>query len=112
MIDKDIAYWAEYGTSLFPSVVINNSTFRGQLETQAVMNAICAGFREPPKMCKRLLNDMNIEEDIGLGIVYYDDGYQVHHIVAICLFFTFSLIVFLCMYRRHARRQMKHVMDR
>jgi len=44
LIEKDIEYWAQYGTSLFPSVVINNSTYRGQLETQAVFNAICAGF--------------------------------------------------------------------
>lgn len=44
LIDRDIEYWSKYGTSLFPSIVINNSTYRGQLETQAVFNAICAGF--------------------------------------------------------------------
>jgi len=29
LIDKDFKYWAKYGTSLFPSIVINNQTFRG-----------------------------------------------------------------------------------
>ena len=43
-IDTDVEYWAKYGSNLFPSIVINNSTYRGQLETNAVFNAICAGF--------------------------------------------------------------------
>ena len=29
VIDRDIEYWGKYGTNLFPSIVINNSTFRG-----------------------------------------------------------------------------------
>jgi len=28
-IDKDIKYWSKFGSSLFPSIVINNQTFRG-----------------------------------------------------------------------------------
>ena len=55
MIDTDIKYWAKFGSNLFPSIVINNSTFRGQLETQAVFNAICAGFSDAPKECRTVL---------------------------------------------------------
>ena len=33
LIDEEISYWKEYGTGLFPSIVINNQTFRGQFET-------------------------------------------------------------------------------
>ena len=91
--------------------MINNSTFRGQLETQSVMNAICAGFGEAPKMCKRLLDSKDIEHDFGEGIIYFDDGYKAHHVIGICVFFTVSLLIFLCCYRRHAKRQMKSVMD-
>lgn len=66
MIDNDIKYWSKFGSSLFPSIVINNQTFRGQIETQSVMNAICAGFHDPPKVCKRLLHTKDIEHKIGL----------------------------------------------
>jgi len=66
MIDNDIKYWSKFGSSLFPSVVINNQTFRGQIETQSVMNGICAGFKDPPKVCKRLLRTKDIEHKIGL----------------------------------------------
>jgi hypothetical protein len=65
MIEEDLKYWQLFGSGMFPSIVINNSTFRGQIETQAVMNAICAGFAQPPKMCKRLLENQNIEDDVG-----------------------------------------------
>jgi hypothetical protein len=68
------------------------------------MNAICAGFNDPPKMCKRILTSENIETDLGLGVVYFEDGYQIHHVVGICAAFTIGLVVFLCFYRRHAKR--------
>lgn len=32
LIDQDIDYWNKYGSSIVPSIVINNSTYRGQLE--------------------------------------------------------------------------------
>ena len=104
MIDSDIEYWDKYGSSLFPSIVINNSTYRGQLETQAVMNAICAGFKNPPRPCKRLLETKDIEHDIGIGVIYFDDGYRMHHVFGLCLMFIFVLSIFLCCYRRHAKR--------
>lgn len=44
MIDSEMEYYDKFGPQLFPSVVINNQTFRGQLEVEAVFNAICAGF--------------------------------------------------------------------
>ena len=110
MIDKDLKYWGKYGSNLFPSVVINNQTFRGQLETQAVMNAICAGFEDPPRMCKRLLHAANIEHNVGLGVIYYHDGYRIHHVLSIMVLCIFVLLIVLCLYRRHARREMKRDM--
>ena len=75
------------------------------------MNAICAGFRDAPKMCKRILNDENIESDLGVGIIYIHDGYRMHHLVLICVASFLFLLVFLCCYRRQAKRNMKQTMD-
>lgn len=110
-IDDDINYWSKYGTSLFPSIIINNSTYRGQLETQAVMNAICAGFKDAPRMCKRILQIADIEHNIGEGVIYYNDGYRVHHVLLVCAAFLVFLCIFLCCYRRYAKREMKRTMD-
>jgi hypothetical protein len=69
LLDSEMAYYKDYGTVLFPSIVINNQTFRGQLEIEAVMNGICAGFEEPPRMCKRLL-ESSIND---ASILFYPD---------------------------------------
>lgn len=36
--------WSKYGSHLYPSVVINDFTFRGQLNPFNVFEAICASF--------------------------------------------------------------------
>ena len=51
IIDSEIDYWKIYGSGIYPSVVVNNRTYRGQLESLAVFNALCAGFLEAPGMC-------------------------------------------------------------
>ena len=55
IIDKEIEYWKQFGSGIYPSIVINNRTYRGQIESLAVFNALCAGFSEPPSMCASLL---------------------------------------------------------
>lgn len=55
-IDEEIEYWKLYGTSVFPSVVINKKTYRGQLEPLSVFNAVCAGFENPPDVCLETLH--------------------------------------------------------
>lgn len=110
LIDKDVAYWNAYGSSINPSIVINNATYRGQLESQAVMNAICAGFANPPEHCKKLLNDDFLAEDLEVGIVYYDDGYQHHHFIGIAIVSLICVTCILCFYRRSAKREMRKTM--
>jgi len=104
MVDEDIEYWMQFGSGLFPSIVINNSTYRGQLETQQVMNAICAGFKDVPKMCKRLLSDKGIEGDIGEGVIYFEDGYNKEQVVLVAIAYILGVVLFLCCYRRNAKR--------
>jgi hypothetical protein len=107
MIDKDVEYWAKFGSNLFPSIVINNSTYRGQLETNAVFNAICAAFTDPPKMCRKLLASDDIEHNLKLGTVYISNGWHPKHIFFLCLLMVVGLFITLYCYRRVAKRQMK-----
>ena len=76
------------------------------------MNAICSGFKETPKMCRKLLNSNDISRNIGIGVIYIDDGYKMHHVVGVCLLLTLSLFLYLYCYRRSAKREMKEEMDR
>ena len=111
-IDQDIEYWNRYGSSINPSIVINNSTYRGQLESQAVMNAICAGFKDPPKMCQKILDDDDLEDDLEVGIIYYDDGFHHWHLLVLMFVTTCCVVIGLCFWRRHTRREMRQTMQR
>ena len=55
--------WNEYGSHLYPSVVINDFTFRGQLNPFNVFEAVCASFEQEPKACKRWLKKEGIKLD-------------------------------------------------
>lgn len=46
------AEWMEYGTYLYPAMVINDKTFRGRLNPENVFEAICASFKREPKECR------------------------------------------------------------
>ena len=111
MIDNDVRYWAKYGSNLFPSIVINNSTYRGQMETNAVFNAICAAFTDPPRMCRKLLAADDIEHNLRLGQITLVTGWSPMHVATICLFMIGGLFVFLYCYRRHAKREMNKQMN-
>lgn len=102
IIEKEMEEYAKYKTNHFPTVVINNQTFRGQLEIEAVMNGICAGFLNPPKMCHRLLESNNYED--SRLIFLEDDEVSLPKVVFICGCIIFAVALILCIYRRHVRR--------
>lgn len=105
MIESEMRYYNKYGPATFPGIVINNQTFRGQLEIEAVLNGICAGFNEPPKMCNKYLNDYNINDT---DLLFMKEGrHSVSHVFGICLGVMFVVLIILCFYRRFAKRQMK-----
>lgn len=58
IIESEIEYWKTYGSGIYPSLVINNRTYRGQLESLAVFNALCAGFADTPGLCNPTLNSL------------------------------------------------------
>jgi hypothetical protein len=108
-IDNEIAYWKQYGTNIYPSVVINKKTYRGQIEPLSVYNAICAGFTEPPDQCLKTLHrkkegttEITIEDDDDVSV-----GAIVAAVFAIII--VNVVIVYCC--RRKAKREMANEMQ-
>ena len=107
-IDKEISYWKEYGTNIYPSIVINQKTYRGQIEPMSVFNAICAGFTSPPDQC---LKTLHLEKTIQKTVV--DDGESISVVlivgIVVLLILVNVLIVYCC--RRKAKRDMNNEMQ-
>jgi len=100
-------YFEKYGQKhVFPSVAINNMTYRGQLEIEAVMNAICAGFREAPRLCHQVLDNNDINNPDVMFIERHH-GIPKFMVASICTGVMLCIAIILCLYRRHAKRQMK-----
>jgi hypothetical protein len=96
--EKD--YWNQYGAHFYPSIVINNRTYRGAFEPEAVFNSICAGFKKAPKVCGTFNESTSsiIKGISGMTIVYIVLGLIV-----------LNIFLIYC-YRRMSQREMKEDM--
>lgn len=52
--------WKEYGTLYWPSVTIDNLTFRGDLTPENIMEAICASLANKPEVCFKFYEEEGI----------------------------------------------------
>ena len=112
IIDSEIKYWKEFGTNIYPSVVINKKTYRGQIEPLSVYNAICAAFKDPPQQCLKTLH-REPKNAIAAALANEIDAHTVKiwDIVAlvVVLILLNVVVVYLC--RRRARRDMQSEMQ-
>lgn len=53
--------WIKYGHKVFPSLIVNDVTFRGSMNPRNVIEAVCAGFDREPAPCRKFLKLENIE---------------------------------------------------
>ena len=105
LIDEEIEYWKTYGAGIYPALVVNNRTYRGQLESLAVFNAICAGFSTPPAMCQATLGAYTPD------FLQNDGGIKSSVIVAIAVVLVLLNIIIVYCYRRYSKREMNNEMQ-
>jgi hypothetical protein len=111
-IDNEIAYWREYGTNIYPSVVINQKTYRGQIEPLSVYNAICAGFSDnaTPDQCLKTLHKEKPQQAEELADVEEFD-LDTKYIVALVVVLILLNVVIVYCCRRKAKRDMQNEMN-
>jgi len=108
LIDNEISYWKDYGTNIYPSIVINQKTYRGQIEPLSVFNAICAGFTSPPDQCLKTLHK---EKLVQKTTVVDGEGISVGAIVGIVVSLILINVVIVYCCRRKAKRDMNNEMQ-
>jgi len=104
LIDEDIEMWAQYGTGKYPSIVINKTTFRGQIEATNVFEAVCAGFQRMPRYCADTLKQ--IRKNSG-PYENMPDGISPMTLAAIVFALIILNVLVVYCYRRHSKREMK-----
>ena len=84
--------------------MINNRTYRGQLESLAVFNALCAGFANPPAMCQGTLGSYSPD-------FLPEEGIKGSLIVMIIIVLALLNVVIVYCYRRYSKREMQNEMQ-
>ena len=95
--------WIEYGTLFWPSVVINKSTFRGDITPENVVEDLCAYFKRKPKVCL----DFYKEEDIQYIPIVADSKISVGLLVTIVTLLVIVNVVLIIAYRRCVKKEME-----
>ena len=107
LIDEERKYDDKFGPNLFPAVVVNNQTFRGQLEVEALFNGICSGFRNTPNYCKKYLATNDINRGDLLVMEDMDGNHSYMRVFRLVMFMMVIFAIVLFCYRRSAKRAMK-----
>lgn len=91
------------GIFFYPTIIINNQTFRGDIETDEIMRAVCAGFQQEPKVCRdyRVGPSEPKQTDSGIG---------AQTLILIVLFSAIILGVILFFYRGWIKRELNNEM--
>ena len=88
--------------------MINQKTYRGQIEPISVFNAICAGFTQPPDQC---LKTLHMEKTVQTTTVVDGDSISVGAIVTIVVSLILVNVVIVYCCRRKAKRDMNNEMQ-
>ena len=96
--------WKTYGHGYWPSVVINERTFRGDLTPDNVFEAICAGFQTTPLYCRIFQEQEGIVSAPPAGIT----GGVLLFVVILLVGVNLLLIV---LYRRCSNKELKDDMQ-
>jgi len=51
VLKAEATQWKAYGSAYWPSAVINERTYRGDLVPDSVMGALCSAYVEEPGFC-------------------------------------------------------------
>lgn len=105
--------WKEYGTLYWPSIVINKRTFRGDVNAENVMEAVCAAYNDPPQAC---IDFFKVEEIVyvnnrEVGAAVPDDSISTELLIFIVTFLVGVNLLLILAYRRCMKREMQEDMS-
>lgn len=102
VLSEETKAWKEYGTGYWPSVVINDRTYRGDLVPDSVLNALCSAFSQEPSQCTRFKVETGINEP---------EGITGNVLIAVVVLLILVNILMILLYRKCTNKDMKEDMQ-
>ena len=99
--------WTEYGTMFWPAVTINQSTMRGDITPENVLEDICANLKVKPQVCLDFYKDENIAYTLPEAP---KNDLSVELLVAIVVLLVLVNVGLILAYRRCVKKEMERDM--
>ena len=93
-----------FNVHFWPSVSINNMSFQGNLESEAIFDAICSFFNSPPDEC-HYTNGLREEGQIQS----YANHFTMFLIIFLLFFFVF--VIMIRIYKKIIKRELEKEMN-
>ena len=103
MLSAETKQWKEYGTGYWPSVVINERTYRGDLVPESVLNAICSAFNKEPSQCTAF--------KIEAGINTEPEGITGNVLIAVVVLLILVNVMMIFLYQKCTKKDMRDDMQ-
>jgi hypothetical protein len=106
ILKEEAEKWKALGSAYWPSIVVNERTYRGDMVPDNVMTAICSAFSSEPSYC------IKFREDIGQPAIGTSGSGVTRNVLLFVVLFLVILNVFIILlYRRCQNRELKQNMQ-
>jgi hypothetical protein len=92
LLKEEASKWKAYGSAYWPSIVINDRTYRGDLVPDNVIIAICSAFNEEPSYCRIIKEEQ--------GVIITNNGVTRSVLIFVVVFLVLLNIGIILLYRR------------
>lgn len=108
LLEENSRAWKEYGTLYWPSITINQKTFRGDITAENILEDICANLSIKPKVCLDFYKDENInyEETTVVG----PDTISAEVLILVVGVLVAVNVILILAYRRCVKKEMEDTM--
>lgn len=103
ILRENARQWTEYGVLYWPSVTINQMSFRGDITPINIVEAICASLWSQPQFCM----DFYIEENIQVPISSHNSIVTAELLVGVVALLIAVNMGLIYAYRRCAKKEME-----
>lgn len=101
VLENNAGEWKVYGHQIYPSIVINERTFRGRLTSDNVFEAICASFIREPRECRAWQMMEGIPLPIGQS-----RGISTKTFIFLILALVIANSLIVCIYKKYLEREL------
>lgn len=98
--------WKEYGTLYWPSVTINQVSFRGDITAENILEVICAGLATKPDVCLNFYKEEHIVYEPP-SVFNKANMASVELLVGVVILLVSINVLLICAYRRCQKKEME-----